>query len=1554
MDSVDFRFDKGKRDIAKLVLCVKDRLPSSRQKNGWFATSLSGPTWRRKKIRHRFLPGLLLWGAILFIASALHAEEIDYQYDAAGQLTRADYQGIAVEHYLYDSMGNRIALTIADGDSSANSLPDAPGNPQPADRAEGVLSGTALSWSGSDPDAGDILVYRVHFGEVDPPPLLRIQADSRVPSINGLKSYTTYYWQVIATDCLNQISAGPVWRFTTGNNPPNEPELVRPADMEQIPYLRILLKWAGPVLLEPNPNDGVVYDLYLGQTDPPEIFETDISSTRLIFNGLSRGIDTEAVYYWRVEAKDNHGARSSSRTRRFVFRDSDGDGLPDDLEDTMCTSASNADSDYDRIPDGMEDADHNGVRSDNETNPCNSDTDGDGMPDGWEQGYGTNPLIHDAQTHSDSDGIDNYTEYAEGTDPLDDTVYPGSRRIEDFETGDFSKFFWMTDPDTGWTITSTETFDGRYAARTGGIGDNQISELETIVLCDEGRISFFYRVSSEETDDRLVFYIDDVEQGQWSGNVPYARAAFPVAAGWHTFKWAYVKGAAGLSGQDAARIDNIVFPGPPDTDSDGAIDGWEMFYFGTLDQDLCGDANGDGVSDLAAALVLADPVGGDSDDDGLPDLWEAEHGVSDPWEDADGDGYTNYNEFIGHSDPGDVDTMPRGSVLEDFETGDLTRFYWRMAGNAPWQVSIDNPYLGVYSAQAPALGDGQSAAIETTIDGRQGFIGFYFAVSSEADGDYLRFYIDDALQGEWSGDVAYQFAAFPVTSGVHTLRWEFARNDAGTGLNDTAWIDHISFPGSADSDGDGVVDGWEITHFGSLDHDLCGDSDGDGISDLQAALVLADPIGGDSDGDGMADIYESTHRLNPNENDAWDDPDEDGYTNYDEFIGRTDPWDLDDIPRRVLEDFETGDLSKFYWVLGGDGFWQVTGDTPYKGVYGAQSPVLVDSQSAFMATTVNCLEGPVAFYYAVSSEDGGDWLRFYIDDQLKGEWSGELGYQFIQFHVPRGQHTFKWAYFKNGANVGLGGTAWVDHISFPGSADSDGDGVIDGWEFTHFGTLNQDLCGDSDGDGISDLQAALLLADPIGGDTDGDGMADIYEAAHGLNPNIDDAWSDADEDGFTNYDEFTGRTDPQNIDDTPRLVMEDFETGDLTKFYWIVGGDGAWRAGEDNPYQGKYSAQSPLLTDAQSAFMETTINCRQGFVGFRYSVGSQTGSDGLRFYIDGALQQEWSGDLTFQLAVFPVAAGPHTFRWEYAKDGAGLELEDAAWVDNISFPGSGDSDADGVIDGWEYFHFGVLNMDLCNDSDGDGHSDLEAALTLASPYTFDDADHDGLSDDMEESGCTKADDADSDDDGLVDGREDANRNGMLDVGETDPCNPDTDGDGIQDGTESGVTLTDIGPDTDRSVFVPDADPETVTNPTSVDSDDDWLLDGEEDLNGNGKADDGETSAELADSDDDNYLDGFEVISGADPLFQDWYLPITVNNPNEELLIQGTVSGRQNYFSTRGIVFKDATVAPDADVSTISTTETRLEPGTHLKSGSRVNIRVRQAETPISRKGILQE
>jgi hypothetical protein len=125
-------------------------------------------------------------------------------------------------------------------------------------------------------------------------------------------------------------------------------------------------------------------------------------------------------------------------------------------------------------------------------------------------------------------------------------------------------------------------------------------------------------------------------------------------------------------------------------------------------------------------------------------------------------------------------------------------------------------------------------------------------------------------------------------------------------------------------------------------------------------------------------------------------------------------------------------------------------------------------------------------------------------------------------------------------------------------------------------------------------------------------------------------------------------------------------------------------------------------------------------------------------------------------------------------------------------------------------------------------------------YSLIDSDDDGLLDDIEAILGTDPNDADTDDDGILDGDEDADHDGVVDANETSPLKADTDGDGIQDGTELGYTLIHIDEDTDTNIFQPDLDPSTKTNPLKADTDGDGKTDGQEDINHNGRVDPGET------------------------------------------------------------------------------------------------------------------
>ena len=160
-------------------------------------------------------------------------------------------------------------------------------------------------------------------------------------------------------------------------------------------------------------------------------------------------------------------------------------------------------------------------------------------------------------------GVDLNVEVTSG-DYIDQNVYFLTIGLifEDFETGDFSNFSWDFGGDADWQITDNEVYEGTYAAKSGSIGDQSESEMmvEMDVLADD-EISFYLKVSSEDSYDYLRFYIDGVQQDEWAGEQGWEMASFPVSEGNHTFKWAYEKDQSVSGGDDCAWVDYIVFPG---------------------------------------------------------------------------------------------------------------------------------------------------------------------------------------------------------------------------------------------------------------------------------------------------------------------------------------------------------------------------------------------------------------------------------------------------------------------------------------------------------------------------------------------------------------------------------------------------------------------------------------------------------------------------------------------------------------------------------------------------------------------------------------------------------------------------------------------------------------------------------------------------------------------------------------------------------------------------------------------------------------------------------
>ncbi|MBI4558850.1 MAG: IPT/TIG domain-containing protein [Candidatus Hydrogenedentes bacterium] len=137
---------------------------------------------------------------------------------------------------------------------------------------------------------------------------------------------------------------------------------------------------------------------------------------------------------------------------------------------------------------------------------------------------------------------------------------------------------------------------------------------------------------------------------------------------------------------------------------------------------------------------------------------------------------------------------PAPAAVEDFETGDFTRLPWTHGGNADWIIATQEKHTGTYSARAGTITHSQSATLQVIQTTGAGNVMFWRKVSSEAGYDKLTFYVDDVLQGTWSGSVDWDQAGYAVTAGTHTFTWTYAKDSVMSAGSDTAWIDDVQFP----------------------------------------------------------------------------------------------------------------------------------------------------------------------------------------------------------------------------------------------------------------------------------------------------------------------------------------------------------------------------------------------------------------------------------------------------------------------------------------------------------------------------------------------------------------------------------------------------------------------------------------------------------------------------------------------------------------------------------------------------------------------------------------
>ncbi|MDK2771944.1 MAG: tail fiber domain-containing protein [Flavobacterium sp.] len=132
-----------------------------------------------------------------------------------------------------------------------------------------------------------------------------------------------------------------------------------------------------------------------------------------------------------------------------------------------------------------------------------------------------------------------------------------------------------------------------------------------------------------------------------------------------------------------------------------------------------------------------------------------------------------------------------------------------------------------------------------------------------------------------------------------------------------------------------------------------------------------------------------------------------------------------------------------------------------------------------------------------------------------------------------------------------------------------------------------------------------------------------------------------------------------------QLFNDGFEDNNIPPF--TTGGNKNWATQNATVNTGSRAAKSGAITDSQSSWIEytATIPAQGGTISFAYSTSTESCCDKLRFYIDGAEQNNWGGLISWTTVSFPATAGTHTYRWEYTKDSSVSSNNDQVYLDDV-------------------------------------------------------------------------------------------------------------------------------------------------------------------------------------------------------------------------------------------------------------------------------------------------
>ena len=397
--------------------------------------------------------------------------------------------------------------------------------------------------------------------------------------------------------------------------------------------------------------------------------------------------------------------------------------------------------------------------------------------------------------------------------------------------------------------------------------------------------------------------------------------------------------------------------------------------------------------------------------------------------------------------------------------------FWETGGNGVWgrNTTAANTHDNVDSAKAPALGLGETSYLKTLVNGPK-VLTYWRKVATEADYDFLDFFIDGINSDSATGTVGWTKKTLYVPSGRHLLRWELYRDPASP-VNGTAYLDQVvlsdpnaGVPVILDQTGNrqapqGGKTCFSVTAFGLPPLTYVWKRDGVAVPNSNTPVLLVDPVPA-----GNA-TYTCTVSNSLNAVGAIS-------------TGAA----LTITPALTATNLATAvDNTQLTWGTNSIASWFPQTTISFDTVDAARSGSLADDAFSTLET---CITGPayLDFAWKVSSEFSADYLNLEVDDFRVDAITGAADWQEYSLPVPPGHHVIAWKYQKDfSATDGLD-AGFLDQVKILPAGYA-------AWEALQFSPAQR-----------STANVTGPLDDP-----DKDGVFNLLEYALGLNPNLADS-----------------------------------------------------------------------------------------------------------------------------------------------------------------------------------------------------------------------------------------------------------------------------------------------------------------------------------------------------------------------------------------------------------------------------------------------------------------